>query len=224
MLTNRLFVAGCAVAASSAAHAQTSLEFRFEQNVYSALPGETVSVTLMAELLNPTGTVLAAVADMGFNLTFGGTDLTIENNEFAPAFDSDFFGPANDGVVSGDSIIGALGGNTLPPLNNAGGPDSSNPLTIYSFDVVIPSNPQQSTYYMVESGFELAGQVTGAYAGTPFPTILTYQDAQGNPGNTPYSFNDFLPLDIILIIDVVPAPSSSAALIGFAAIAARRRR
>lgn len=224
MLTNRLFVAGCAVAASTAAHAQTELEFRFEQNVYIVEPGDTITVTLMAELLNPTDTVLATVADMGFNLTFGGTDLTIENNEFAPAFDSDFFGPANDGVVSGDSIIGALGGNTLPPLNNAGGPDSSNPLTIYSFDVVIPLNPLQSSYRMEESDFELAGQVTGAYAGTPFPTILTYQDAQGNPGDTPYRFNDFLPLDDILHISVVPAPASSVALLGLGALAARRRR
>ena len=223
MLTNRLIVAGCAVAASSAAHAQTELVFDFQQSASQAAPGESVTITLVAELMNPTGTVLAAVADMGFNLSFGGTDLIIENNEFEPSFDSDFFGPANDGVVSGDSIIGALGGNTLPPLNNAGGPDSSNPLTIYSFDVVIPMNPQQSSYDLPLSGFELAGQVTGAYTGVPFPTILTYQDAQGNPGDTAYSVNHLLN-GSILSIGVIPAPSSGLALFGLGAMTARRRR
>ncbi len=216
MLTNRLFVAGCAVAASTAAHAQTELQFSFDVSQAIAAPGDIVTFTLMAELVNPTGTILATVADMGFNLSMSGDDLTIQNNEFAPAFDSDFFGPANDGVVSGDSIIGALGGNTLPPLNNAGGPDSSNPLTIYSFDVVVPANPAQSDY--VIDNFELVGQITGAYAGVPFPTILTYQDAQGNPGDTPYSVVG------IAGFSIIPAPSSGFALLGLGALAARRRR
>ncbi|GAB5496289.1 MAG: hypothetical protein Phyf2KO_13690 [Phycisphaerales bacterium] len=216
MLTNRLIVAGCAVAASSAAHAQTSLQFSFDVSQSVAAPGDTVTFTLMAELINPTGTVLAAVADMGFNLSMSGDDLTIQNNEFSPAFDSDFFGPANDGVVAGDSIIGALGGNTLPPLNNAGGPDSSNPLTIYSFDVVVPANPAQSGYII--DSFELVGQITGAYTGVPFPTILTYQDAQGNPGDTPYSLNG------IFGFQIIPAPSSGLALLGLGAMTARRRR
>ncbi|RNC82305.1 MAG: hypothetical protein ED559_11135 [Phycisphaera sp.] len=218
MLTNRLFVAGCAVAASTAAHAQTELSIYFDVSQAVAAPGDIVTYTIMAELLNPTGTVLATVADIGFNLSMSGDDLTIQNNDFSPAFDSDFFGPANDGVVSGDAIIGALGGNTLPPLNNAGGPDSSNPLTIYSFDVVVPANPAQASYRL--EVFELVGQVTGAYTGVPFPIILTYQDAQGNPGDTSVSFQN----SIFTEFQIIPAPSSGLALLGLGALAARRRR
>ncbi|GAB5495251.1 MAG: hypothetical protein Phyf2KO_03310 [Phycisphaerales bacterium] len=147
---------------------------------------------LNAELMNPEGVVLAAVADLG--LTIGGVNFS--NVEYNPAFDSDFFGDA-DLTVTGTSID-FLGGNTLPPLDNAGGTDSSNPLHIMSFDAD-----------SVES-VSLVGQVTGAYTGSPFPTILTYQDAQGNAGDTPYKF-------------CIPAPGS-ALLLGLACTVTVRRR
>ncbi|RNC81487.1 MAG: hypothetical protein ED559_06755 [Phycisphaera sp.] len=149
-----------------------------------------------AKLVNPEGEVLAAVADLGFRLE--GWDL--RNFEYNPAFDSDFFGDAT--VTASSTSIDFLGGNTLPPLNNTDGPDSSNPLFLFSVEGNL-------------TGFELVGQVTGAYApagGSPFPTILTYQDANGNQGDTPYDI-DFC----------FPSPGS-ASLLAFAGIAAVRRR
>lgn len=188
----------------------------FDIDEHVLAPGDTTSVTLMAELLSPSATVLAVVSDMGFDLTFGGSSgLIISNNEFNPAFDSDFFGPAADGVVSGDSIIGAQGSNTLPPLNNAGGPDSSNPLVVYSFDVTAPDDPNVGVFL---AQLTLTGQITGAYTGSPFPNILIYQDAMGNPGDTPWSVVGFPS------ITVVPAPASGLALIGLGALTSRRRR
>lgn len=148
---------------------------------------------LTAELINPEGTVLATVADLGF--TMSGSNFS--NVEYNSAFDSEFFGDAD--LTVGFASIDFLGGNTLPPLNNAGGPDSSNPLHIMSFDAD-----------SVDS-FRLVGQVTGAYVGSPFPTILTYQDALGNAGNTPYTFL------------CIPAPGS-ASLLAIVCVAATRRR
>jgi hypothetical protein len=214
MQSKHFMLSACALAASSVS-AQTELVVSIIPDATSAMPGDTISYTIYGELMNPTGTVLATVADIGFGLSFGGTDLIISNNEFTPSFDSDFFGPAADGVVSGDSIIGALGGNTLPPLNNAGGVDSSNPLLIYSFDVTVPVDTTESSYSI--SDFSFNGQVTGAYTGVPFPVILTYQDAQGNAGDTPWSLS-------ATGFTVVPAPMSSLVLLGAGALSTRRRR
>ena len=216
MQPKHFMLGACALAASSVS-AQTELVINILPSSPTAMPGDTVTFTMTAELINPASTVLATVADIGFNLSFGGTDLILSNNDFSPSFDSDFFGPAADGVVSGDSIIGASGGNTLPPLNNAGGVHSSNPLTIFTFDATVPLDTTQSAYTL--SSFELVGQVTGAYAGVPFPTILTYQTAQGDAGDTPWS-GPFLTAGFI----VIPAPMSSLALLGAGALTARRRR
>ena len=214
MQPKHFMLGACALAASSVS-AQTELVISIQASESAVMPGDTVTFTMTAELLNPTSSVLATVADYGFNLSFGGTDLILSNNDFAPAFDSDFFGPAADGVISGDSIIGAAGGNTLPPLNNAAGVDSSNPLLIYTFDATVPMNTTESNYNI--SSFELVGQVTGAYTGVPFPTILTYQTAQGGQGDTPWSVNGGG-------FNVIPAPMSSLALLGAGALTARRRR
>ncbi|PHQ79054.1 MAG: hypothetical protein COB69_08735 [Phycisphaera sp.] len=215
MQFKHFMLGACALAASSVP-AQTNLVISINADTTTALPGDTVGFTIVAELLNPTGVVLAVIADMGFGLSFGGTDLIISNNQFTDSFDSDFFGPAADGVVSGDSIIGALGTNTLPPLDNAGGVDSSNPLLIYTFDVTVPLNTTQTSYSI--SDFALNGQVTGAYEGVPFPAILFYQDAQGNPGDTPWSLGGNQGFQVI------PAPTSGLVLLGASLAATRRRR
>lgn len=181
-----LFVCGVA---TSTLQAQTELEFCLTTD-------DGIRYHLGAQLLNPEGPVLAVIADIGF--TFTGNDFA--NVEYNPAFDSEFFGDA-DLTVTGTSID-FVGGNTLPPLNNPGGPDSSNPLHIMSFDAVSVHT------------FTLVGQVTGAYEGSLFPSILTYQNADGTAGDTPYSFPFFC----------VPAPGVApvVAFVGFAA--ARRRR
>ncbi|PHQ78114.1 MAG: hypothetical protein COB69_10685, partial [Phycisphaera sp.] len=149
--------------------------------------------TLTAELLNPTQTVLATISDLGF--TMFGTN--IANFEYNPAFDSDFFGPAT--VITTPSSVDFQGTNTLPPLANAGGVDSSNPLFIASFTADnIPQHP-----------LVLNGQVTGAYVGVPFPIVFFYQ----------YPFGSDIPWSV----KVIPAPSSIA-LLGLAGFVGRRRR
>jgi len=161
----------------------------------TALTTDGMNWTLTAELLNPTDAILATISDLGF--TMGGTNFA--NFTYNAAFDSDFFGPAVVNATA--SSITFQGTNTLPPLNNAGGIDSSNPLAIGSFtaDDVDPN------------GFTLNGQVTGAYPGAPFPNVFFYQLADGSPGDVAWSFK------------VVPAPAS-AALLGLGGLAAMRRR
>ncbi|GAB5496194.1 MAG: hypothetical protein Phyf2KO_12740 [Phycisphaerales bacterium] len=180
-------------AALVAAGVATSASAQTELCILVAPTGNGDEWAITAELFNPTGTVLATIADLGF--VMNGTN--ISNFSYNSAFDSDFFGPATVNVSA--SQVDFLGGNTLPPLNNAAGPDSTNPLAIATFNADDVAS------------LSLVGQVTGAYTGVPFPIILTYQDAQGNAGDTPYE------------IKIVPAPAS-AALLGLGGLAAARRR
>ena len=184
----KTFAALVAAGVATSASAQTELNICIEEVSLG-------SWNITAELKNPTGTVLAAVADLGFSMSGS----NISNFSYNSAFDSDFFGPAS--VTATASQVDFLGGNTLPPLNNAAGPDSSNPLAIGSFNAD-----------SVDS-FALVGQVTGAYTGVPFPIILTYQDANGGAGDTPVNIE----------IKPIPAPAS-AALLGLGGLAAARRR
>ncbi len=180
-------------AALIAAGVATSAAAQTELCIEIAPTGNGNTWAVNAELLNPTGNIVATIADLGFTMT--GTN--IANFSYNAAFDSDFFGPAN--VNASSTSVSFVGYNTLPPLNNANGPDSSNPLFIAQFDAD-----------SVDS-FVLDGQVNGAYSGTPFPIILTYQTAAGTAGDTPYQ------------IKIVPAPAS-AALLGLGGLAAARRR
>ncbi|GAB5495252.1 MAG: hypothetical protein Phyf2KO_03320 [Phycisphaerales bacterium] len=170
-----------------------SVQAQTELNIYCTFETPT-RVGIVAELRNPTGTVLAAISDLGFRIEGWG----ISDFQYNPAFDSDFFGPAS--VFQDSNTIEFFGTNTLPPLNNASGVDSSNPLQIGSFELTGRI-----------TNFELVGQVTGAYAGAPFPEILIYQNADGSSGNTDYSIYCF------------PTPDT-AAVLGLAGIAAGRRR
>jgi hypothetical protein len=190
-MQNRSVAAAVLATTSFGAAAQTHLDMQL-----CTFNG--VDWVLSARLHNPVSTVLATIADLGF--TFTGSN--IANFEYNPSFDSDFFGAADVTVTS--SSVDFLGGNTLPPLNNAGGVDSSNPLHIASFTA---DNVDQFS-------FALVGQVTGAYVGTPFPSILTYQNADGSAGDTRVFF-DFC----------IPSPSSASLLaIGSLAALPRRRR
>ncbi|GAB5496196.1 MAG: hypothetical protein Phyf2KO_12760 [Phycisphaerales bacterium] len=178
------------VAVASPTNAQTRLCF-------TIAPTFNGSEWMMhAELINPTGNIRATIADLGFTMS----GVNFSNFTYNPAFDSDFFGDANVSVTS--SQIDFLGGNTIPPLNNAGGPDSSNPLHIATFQAD-----------SVDS-FMLVGQVTGAYVGSPFDTILTYQNADGTPGDTPWGDD----------LGCLPSPGSAAAVILGGAVSLRRRR
>ena len=153
-------VALAAFGMTNSALAEPELHFIIEST-------DGANYTLYAELYNPSGSILAAVADLGFTLT--GTN--IDNFSYNSAFDSDFFGPATATVTS--SSIDFVGGNTLPPLNNFSGVDSSNPLSIASF-----------TADSIDRGsFDLVGQVTGAYTGVPFPEVVFYQNADGSDGD-----------------------------------------
>ena len=155
--------------------------------------------SISATLSNPTGTIVAIISDLGFRLT----GFEVRNFQYNPAFDSTFFGPATVNI-SGNTIE-FYGTNTLPPLNNAGGPDGSNPLQIATFDLVSYGN-------WFDNSLELLGQVTGAYSGAPFPDVFFYQYADGSPGEVEWNAG-FIP---------APATGSLVALAGFAAM--RRRR
>lgn len=184
----KTFAALIAAGVATSATAQTELNLCVEETSLG-------SWQITAELLNPTGTIVATIADLRFNMT--GTN--ISNFSYNAAFDSDFFGPA---VVNASSTsVDFEGYNTLPPLNNANGPDSSNPLFIGQFNAETVTD------------FSFVGQNNGAYSGSPFPIILTYQTAAGTAGDTPYTIE----------IKPIPAPAS-AALLGLGGLAAARRR
>lgn len=157
--------------------------------------------TITAELLNPTGTIRAVLSDLSFTLRA----INISNFSYNTAFDSQFFGDATVNVSS--SQIDFSGLNTLPPLNNAGGPDSSNPLFIGEFQATRLLREWEGTC------FELHGQITGAYVGAPFDEVLFYQYADGSSGDIPVHIDacDF------------PAPGSFS-LMALGGIAAGRRR
>lgn len=150
------------------------------------------SWNITAELVNPENTLIAAVADLAFTMNGAG----IANFSYNSAFDSDFFGPAS--VTTTPTSVNFSGANTLPPLANAGGPDSSNPLQIATFTAVDLSS------------FTVNGLLTGAYVGTPFDEVFIYQNLDGSPGTVEYNW-------------CIPAPAS-VTLLGFAGIAAVRRR
>lgn len=213
---------GIAVGLTASATYGQSLLFAVIPEQDTAELGDTVSWTLIAELIDPDPTkeILATVSNISFDMVVADSLLApgfeILNNSFTPAFNSDVFGPADNGIVSGAEILGATGSNTLPPLNNADGPDSSNPLAIYTFDTLITNGTQRTM-----SGYVTAihGQFDGAYVGSPFPEIIQYQDANGNqfiPFDNP-------PLGLLPTLTIVPAPSSLAAF-GLSLAIARRRR
>ncbi|GAB5496291.1 MAG: hypothetical protein Phyf2KO_13710 [Phycisphaerales bacterium] len=192
--------------------AQRELVLHIEADHQIVQPGESVNYTIWAELLNPEYEVLAVIADICFALDFGGTDLVLSDNTFQPAFTSDFFGPPNDGTVNGDSIGHAFGSNTLPPLNNSDGPDSSNPMLVYTFVATVPENPAFSTY---TPSMGLYNESRGALVGTPFPIILNYSH-RGQQPDTPYRVE----ADTIY----VPTPSVSLVFVYTGLTASRRRR
>ncbi len=178
------------VAAGVAASASAQTEM-----VVCVQEGPLGSWTVTAELSNPTGTLRAAVSDLAF--TMNGTG--IANFSYNSAFDSTFFGPA--AVTTSATQVTFSGTNTLPPLNNPGGPDSSNPLSIASFDAASVGS------------FVINGQFSGAYVGVPFDNVFFYQNANGTAGTVPFRVD----------IKPVPAPAS-AALLGLGGLAAIRRR
>lgn len=215
-----LGVVGALVVCAGSVSAQTELLIASYPDRATAGLGDTVTWTIVAELLNPdpTKTIHATVSDISFDLSHrGDTGIQIVNNSFQPAFDSDFFGPANPGVVSGDSIVGAAGSNTISPLNNPGGPDSSNPISIYTYQTIITDDsPRQ-----VIADIGIIGQFGGAYEGAPFPEVFQYQDALGNPGDIPFVFPVLLNYPHV---QIVPAPMSASLLVLAGAGAVRRRR
>ena len=179
-----LIVAGAAASAS----AQTSLVINVDEG-----PGG--SWTATAELVNPTDVIRAVVSDLAFTMNGSG----MSNFAYNAAFDSTFFGAAS--VTASASQVDFTGTNTLPPLNNASGPDSSNPLALFTVDGTVDS-------------LTINGQLSGAYVSAPFDNVFFYQLADGSAGTVPFT---------VEINPIVPAPASLA-LLGLGGLATTRRR
>ena len=98
------FALATIISATSAA-AEPHLVLRLIADEHIIQPGESVHWQLWAELYEPQDEILATVSNIAFSLTFGGVpSLSITDNDFSTAFDSTFFGPADDGTVSFDTI------------------------------------------------------------------------------------------------------------------------
>ncbi len=216
----RQVVAAGVVLCTGSAFAQTRLVIASYPDRNTAGLGDVVTWSVVAELLDPdpTKTILATVSGVGFDIGHqGDSGIQVFNNSFQPAFDNQFTGPADDGVVVGSSIVGAEGENRLPPLNNNGGPDRSNPLLVYTYQILITEDTPRTLF----GELTINGQFTGAYSGSPFPEILWYQNSDGSPGDTPYGYPPLLHMPFLTI---VPAPMSASLLVLAGAGAARRRR
>ncbi|MEO0630509.1 MAG: hypothetical protein AAFY46_07240 [Planctomycetota bacterium] len=205
--------AGVCAVVSGAAGGQV-LRIAWSPSQGTAVVGDTVTWTLIAEFdgVPADRTLLAAVFDIGFEVDHNGdTGIQLSNNAFMPAFDGFF--PADHGTITGDMITGASGSQVTPPL---GVPDSSNPLSIYTYDMLITEGTPRSIF----PGVSIVGQFTGAYEGGEFPEVFFYQDAAGMPGSVPFS--SIIPLNQGL--SIVPAPASGAVIAAFGVVASRRRR
>lgn len=213
--------AGAALLLAGTTGAQTSLLLSVFPSTETATLGDVVTWTFVATLQDPdpNKTLLAAVVDIHFDLSFGAeTDIVISNNSFSPAFDSVFLGPADDGDIVGTEIHGASGTNALPPTNNPGGPDSSNPLVIYTLDTLITDDTPRS----IAAYPTIHGQFTGAYEGSTFPDVFAYQNPDGSPGTVPFELPNLLNYPTLTIVPI-PTPAT-ASLFGLALCAGIRRR
>lgn len=189
--THRMYqavVAGFAIALVSPIAAQEhEIEFRFRTPDFHVW-------SLDAILHHPETDVAVVIAEIG--LQFSGNNLG--NVQYNPAFDSIFFGPA-DVLVTPESI--AFEGANMPaPLNDPGGPDSSNALHIMSFtaDFVDPGT------------FALTSNTWGGYE----PNAIADQF---------YLTSDVFPQDINWYV-TIPAPASSVLVLLAIPLCTRRIR
>lgn len=151
-----------------------------------------------ARLVDPEHDILAVITDLGFTMSGEG----FSNFNYNPAFDSDFFGPADVEITNTE--LSFLGGNTIPPLNNDGGPDSSNPLHLFTVEATAINR------------FDIVGYFGGAYVDSPFPDVFTYQTASGMQGEVPY--------EIRMQPFCVPSPGAVTVIGLTVPFALRRRR
>ncbi|MCA9272350.1 MAG: hypothetical protein KDA31_04820 [Phycisphaerales bacterium] len=189
----------CALCALSAIAAPVSGQGQLqEQLVISVNEVSQGSWEVYGELQNPQSVIDAAIWDLHFLLE--GSNLS--NFSYNTAFDSDFFGPPE--IMLSPTSIEFEGINPGGPLRNADGPDSSNPLFLVSFNADSVSD------------FELVGQNSGSYVGTPtfpFGILFLYQNANGSPGTVPFQ------------IEVNPIPTSgTCAVAGLVGLQLLRRR
>jgi len=206
------FTAALCISAPAAAEPHLVLRLIADEHVIA--PGDSVHWQLWAELIEPESEIVATVVDISFSLTFGGDQsISITENDFSSAFDSLIFGPADDGIVDGDTISGAFGVNVIPPINDPGGPDSSNPLFIYGFTMVHDGSIGEGIY---QPELTIESQLTGAYASLPFPDYFFYRHRDGT-SDVPF----------VVIADTVyniPTPATGTlALLGLSALRRRSR-
>ena len=158
------------------------------------IPTGATSWEVTAEFLNtPPGDIVQIWADTSFRLTsFGGAPITITS--YNQAYDTTL-GPARI-TGNGTSVVEFVGNAN----SFFGTPDPGNPLLVATFE---------SDFF---ADIELVGQNSALFDdGSPFGSVLLYQDAQGNPGELTFSTFWF------------PSPGTTA-LAPLAFIATRRRR
>ena len=181
--------------------AQTELQIRM--SFVDFVAGGDALYSIDAMLLNPTSTIRTIISDLDFTIDW--TDM--RDFQYNPAFDSAFFGPASVSVTP--TQINFSGTNTLPPLNNPGGPDGSNPLHIATF-----VGDDFSFVPFIVPQLTINGQLSGAYVGTPFDNVFFYQNADGTPGTVAFT----------AYFDYIPAPATLAMIPLAGAVGLRRRR
>ncbi|MEO1534191.1 MAG: MYXO-CTERM sorting domain-containing protein [Planctomycetota bacterium] len=145
-------------------------------------------------------TAIGAIwSDTSFRIDGDGSDITIDAASANAGYTSAIFGAPMINNGASATFVG------LQPVG-LGNPDPSNPLSVVEFDYA--GNPNALS-------FELFGQNTGVFTGDPaqpFGTVLTYLDANNNPGAGTFA------------VEIkIPAPAS-AAVLGLGGLAAVRRR
>lgn len=212
-----MLLAGVLCAASTAASQELRLNVVPSEEVAGV--GDVVTWTFTAELLNPdpSRTLLAVVNEIEFDVSHqGDTGVEISNNALNPAFDG-LFGSDN-GTVSGSSITGVTGFQDPPLLVPDPVIDSSNPLVIYEYDMLITDGSPR----VLKADVDIIGQFSGSYTldDFPFQDVFFYQLADGSLGQVPFTFG---PLLFERTLTIVPTPAS-AALLGIAGVGLVGRR
>ena len=199
------------VAVTSPATAEPLLFVHVEANKEVIAPGDSVDWHIWAELVNPEREVMTVLSAIDLSIFFEDQDdIVLSNYQLTSSFQSNF-GFHNGNRDTNNSITGIYGYNHIAPLNNPGGPDRSNPISLYTFTMTQDGTLGTSGYQPI---IRFDEQPIGYFFEEPFHVPIRY---------TP----NFSGGDVRYVIEydtvyLVPAPAT--ALLALTAIAPLRRR